>query len=375
MDGGIEIFKSKRALKTIHRLMALGLLAGVFGCRPEPVNRTDAEIPDREEVLADWHGLVVGGELVKVGSMEGPDHQVLGRISGAAFVGSGLAIADSHTNRIHWYDRNGHHVVSAGGTGDGPGEFRRIHSLDVLPDGTLAALDLGGKIEFFGSDGNHKESIRFPGNSREMCLLDSTVVIHGRRNSDWYAPLHLMDLADGEWTSIGEIQIPDHLRVNPSNERVLISASNSAKIACVAGRIVFARSYDGLVSAMDRNGSVHWDVVIPEYVSEELKWVPGMGLRHTSPEGAEAYHMVWGATGIGEFVSVQIVRMPKRGDPSIFSVFLDINSGEVLGKDDSLPQWIVAADGDRIAVASGDGLVETRKTPIPELVTYSITWR
>jgi len=365
--------QSSKMPRTVQWILALGLLPSALGCHSEGRNGTNTGLLSDEEVLPDWHGVAVDGELWRVGRSDGPEHEVLGMISDAVFLGPGLALADSHSNRIHWYDRNGRHRVSAARRGGGPAEFRRIHTLDILPDGTLAALDLAGKVEFFDGEGEHKETLQFPGSARDMCLIDSTVVVLGNSIDEPNSPFHRVDLPGNAWTSFGEIRIPDHLAGDDSNEgrkRVLQNNFRKGAIACVAGRIVFARTTDGTVSALDENGSVLWERRIPGYVGEVLEWVPGRGLGHSAPEGVSEGHMVWGITGLGETVAVQIARISTTyggtlEEVPLFSVFLDIYSGKVLGKNDSLPQMLLAASEGRIAVAN--------RTPVPQIVTYSIT--
>ncbi len=353
---------SRPSFLTVDFLIAIGFFVVISGCQPETDGATtDAGTPLGGEVMTDWHGVTLVDELWKVGRFEGAEHEVLGRIADVTFVGSGLAIFDSHSNRIHWYDSTGQHEVSTGGSGGGPGEFRMVHSLDLVPDGTLAALNLGGGIEFFDKDGHSQGSVRFPGSAREMCVMDSTLVVLGTLGSS-DLPLHLMDLADSTWTSIGRTDVPE---TGSPHRRLLVGGLIDGRIGCLADRVLYARSSDGTVRALRKDGSVQWEVEMPSFVPIAHEEDGERGIRHGPPEGATEVHGFAGVTRFGGTLAVQIMRLDLRTEElSLSTVFLNLDSGRILGRDDSLP-LIMAAREDRIAI--------TREAPMPEVVVYSIT--
>ena len=345
-------------------LATLGFAVIVTGCHPETEGsaRVGGASPG-EEVLTDWQGVTLVDELWKVGRFDGPEYEALGMIGGVTFVGAGLALSDIQANRIHWYDSSGQHEMSAGGSGEGPGEFEGVKDLDLLPDGTLAALNLGGSIEFFSEDGDPKGSLRFPGSPQEMCLIDSTLVVLGTlAGSD--LPLHVLDLAGGDWTSIGATGVPAS---DSPLRKYLVSGELAGKIGCMADRIVYARSSDGTVRALNRDGSVLWEVKMPSFVAMVHEVDGERGVRHGPPEGATEVHGFLGVWRFGETLAVQIFRQDLSSNEISFStVFLDPASGQIFGKDDSLP-LIMAVTEDRIA--------EGRLLSMPELVVHSITHR
>ncbi len=355
---------SRRIFMNMNLLTALGFFVVISGCHRETDGNTGAAgASPREESPTAWHEVTVVDELWKVGRLDGPEYEVLGRIRDVTFVGAGLALSDGHSNRIHWYDSSGQHEMSAGGSGGGPGEFAMIHSLDLLPDGYLAALNLGGSMEFFSDDGDSKESIRFPGASEEMCLIGSTLVVLGILYGS-ELPLHLIDLADGAWTSIGTTGAPPG---DSPHRRSLVSGYAAGMIGCMADRIIYARSSDGTVRALNRDGSVLWEVKIPFFVARVYEDHGERGIGLYTPEGATEIHGFAGVTRFGQTIAVQILcRHLRTEEFSLSTVFLDLTSGQILGKDDSLP-LIMAAREDRIAVV--------REEPVPEIVVYSITHR
>ncbi|MEX1184509.1 MAG: hypothetical protein WEF86_14965 [Gemmatimonadota bacterium] len=327
-----------------------------------------SDAPPGHESLTPWAAITLVDELWEVGRIDGPEYETLGQVGGVTFVGSGLAVSDSHSNRIHWYDSSGQHRVSAGNTGGGPGEFVMVRNLDVLPDGSLAALDDGGgSIEFFSNDGESTGSLRFQGQLEEMCLIDSTIVVLGTlEGSD--RPLHLMDLVDGAWRSVG----PGVPMTDDPHWRLLARGLSEGTIGCMDERIIYARSSDGTVRALDRDGTALWEVRVPSFVGRVHEYVPGRGVRHAPPEGATELNGFIGVNQFGRTVAVQVYSLDPRikdlskDDVSIFTVFLDLDSGQILGRDDSLPQ-IVASMDDRVAVVW--------ERPQPQIEVHSITVR
>ena len=357
--------QSRRIFPNINILAALAASVVLIACRPEAEGNRGAAIDSAgEEPMGEWHGVELGDEIWKVGRMEGPEYEVLGKIADVTFVGTGLAVSDSHSDRIHWYDDSGIHRMSAGGSGGGPGEFVRVHSLDILPDGTLVAVDGGSRgIEFFGEDGNSTDHLLFPGSIEEMCLLDSTMVVLGTVD-DSDLPLHLIDLADGSLASIGSTTAPES---DSRNRGALVLGLLGGSIGCMADRIVYARSSDGMVGALDRDGSVLWEVEMPSFLAIVYEDDGERGIKTSAPEGATEFHVFHSVTRFGQTVAVQIQRISLgTRDVSISTVFLELASGEILGEDGSLPM-IMAVKGDRIAVV--------REAPIPELAVYSFSHR
>lgn len=364
-------------------LLTALLVAALTGCQSETEGTAAAPGRDSLDNLADWHGATLATEQWSVGSQDGPEYEVLGRIAGVTFVGAGLAIGDSYSNRIHRYDSSGQHTMSVGGTGGGPGEFRSVGSLGVLPDGTLAALDAGGGVEFFDEQGDPRNSIRFPGNPMELCLLDSTLVVLGTLSGSDH-PLHRYNLPVGGWASFGGTDVSSG--TEDPRQRSLLYQSALGKVACAYERIIYAKSSDGTVVAVAKDGTELWRVQIPSFVALVHEDVGGAGIYNGPPAGAT--HTDWFATvvALGQTVAVQIerthLRHPARGpgappvgtmagsslppEVSLLTVFLDLTSGDLLGKDDSLPRLVAVRD-DRVAVA--------RESPVPQVAVYSLVRR
>lgn len=103
-----------------------------------------------------------------------------------------VVVANGGTNELRYYDSKGHHLVSVGGEGDGPGEFRRLASVAVLSGDTVAAWDAGNlRLSFFDPTGalarsialETSEDVRFP---QFLGVLDDAMIL--ARASLPYAP-------------------------------------------------------------------------------------------------------------------------------------------------------------------------------------------
>lgn len=82
-------------------------------------------------------------ELARIGGLDERAAYALTRVVDAALLpGERLAVADGGSQEIRLFDLVGTHVRSMGGEGNGPGEFRAIRSLALLPGGELLAWDI-----------------------------------------------------------------------------------------------------------------------------------------------------------------------------------------------------------------------------------------
>ena len=76
----------------------------------------------------------------------------LGVVMDVAKTDAGYVIADISNDRLVFLDTGLNPVAMAGGTGDGPGEFRGPYRLLTHAD-TVVALDLRGRVSYLRPDG------------------------------------------------------------------------------------------------------------------------------------------------------------------------------------------------------------------------------
>jgi hypothetical protein len=107
------------------------------------------------------------------------------RVSAASRLSDGrIVVANSGTGALHFYDGSGAILNSVGRLGGGPGEFRTMTSLGVLPGDSLAVYDRSQqRLTIFGPDGSFAKSFRPEGadklgtNTAAAFLSDGTLVI------------------------------------------------------------------------------------------------------------------------------------------------------------------------------------------------------
>lgn len=318
------------------------------GCSPDSRPADSSGGSALESEVADWDESALGEQLWRVGQVEdGPAFEVLGRVTSGAFVGAELAVADAYASEIHLYDSTGMHTLTVGGPGRGPGELVDIRDIGGLSGGQVAVLDVGPVLSVFNGPGAAIESYRFPGRPTQMCTFPDAIVILGvQEGSD--QPIHILNPTDSSWRSIGSVDLPG---TNSPDRAILASSLMDGDIACAGGTIFYARSSDATVQAMDDHGSLRWTTTIPDFVGMEHEDAGERGIRHGPPEGATEVHAFGGIVPLTSVLAVQILRWDLQTNWGGLgtTLFLDISTGEILGRDDSLPT-LLAADQDHIAV-------------------------
>jgi hypothetical protein len=79
---------------------------------------------------------------MRIGEQEGDPNVLFDRVSGVRLLpDGGVVVADGGTSSIRVFDADGTHVVSMGGPGDGPGEFRWLAHLAIRPPDTVLVYD------------------------------------------------------------------------------------------------------------------------------------------------------------------------------------------------------------------------------------------
>jgi hypothetical protein len=129
---------------------AIGVLGGACTTGPEPpesdsvVDSAGIQIVQLEEGAWDPDGRIglSPDPDVSIGAREGPDDQILYRVSGGLVLGDGrIAILSRGARELRYFGASGVLEGRQGGDGEGPGEYRLPVGLWSLPGDTLVVWD------------------------------------------------------------------------------------------------------------------------------------------------------------------------------------------------------------------------------------------
>lgn len=104
----------------------------------------------------------VAAELVTdIGVAEGDPKFQFAHVAHALRLSDGtLLVADGQANEIRAFDAQGKYLRTMGRSGGGPGEFRGLHALYLLPGDTVAAFDYqGARLAFFAPTGSFVRAV------------------------------------------------------------------------------------------------------------------------------------------------------------------------------------------------------------------------
>lgn len=145
-------------------------LVGLLGCARGESNaavvRSDsAGISIVQSAAAQWlpgKEWRLEGPTASIGSIDGPQETQLHRVRAVNLLPDGrIAVANGGTSEIRLYDAAGLWIRSIGRAGDGPGEFRVITGLQVVPPDTLIVFENGeARVTVFVADGGLVSSRR-----------------------------------------------------------------------------------------------------------------------------------------------------------------------------------------------------------------------
>lgn len=95
-------------------------------------------------------------EDLRIGRLEGPPEVTFGDVSRLAVADDGsIHVVDDQVPAVRVFDREGNHLRTLGGEGDGPGEYRRPNGIAVLPDGRVVVRDPGtGRLNVYAAEGD-----------------------------------------------------------------------------------------------------------------------------------------------------------------------------------------------------------------------------
>lgn len=160
----------------------------------------------------DWR---LGPEpLVSIGRMEGEEPYLFTRIFGATMLSDGrIVIGDDGTKELRVFDRQGNHLETWAGEGQGPGEFGPVQlwGLSPLPGDSVIILQYGfAELSVYGPDGEFLR--RFVPESSQRDIQDWSKSLWPRDVSRDGLLLAVQDMlyndpADVEvWDAAGELR-------------------------------------------------------------------------------------------------------------------------------------------------------------------------
>jgi hypothetical protein len=93
----------------------------------------------------------------EIGALESePSHQFTEVVDALLLSDGRIVIGDRGTRELRFFDRDGDHLLTVGRSGQGPGEFRRLHSIDRIRGDTLVVSEWPvGTLAWFDSDGTY----------------------------------------------------------------------------------------------------------------------------------------------------------------------------------------------------------------------------
>ncbi len=103
--------------------------------------------------------------LLSIGDTEGEEPYQLYRVFGATRLSDGrIALVNQGSQEVRYYDPSGEFLASAGGAGEGPGEFRNAFYLWAQPGDTLWVGDyFPWRFNVFGPAGRFLKTVRLEG--------------------------------------------------------------------------------------------------------------------------------------------------------------------------------------------------------------------
>lgn len=118
-------------------------------------------VESHEAIWADGIGWRVEAEpALRIGTVEGSPEMQLFRVVGATRLPDGrIVIANAGSHELRLYDSSGGHLVSVGGEGEGPGEFRSLAALHRFGGDSLFAYDQRlDRLSVFDGGGHYVRS-------------------------------------------------------------------------------------------------------------------------------------------------------------------------------------------------------------------------
>ncbi len=139
----------------MRKIILVSILLFVFGCAEEnnPVQPVEPAILQDTLQVVDSIGVLLGDSCCMFGSIA----------DFTTFSGGRPAVLDRVKGTVSVFDRDGSFLFSAGGLGEGPGEFQYPQKLTCLSSGIIVVGELLGAVNALDENGNYLGRWTMPG--------------------------------------------------------------------------------------------------------------------------------------------------------------------------------------------------------------------
>lgn len=198
-----------------------------------------------------------------IGSEDGPDATLFGRIGKATFLDdTTVAVLDQATPDVRLFSVTGRHLETIGRRGEGPGEFRAPQAVVRSPSGELLVSDARRNIQIFrrGPRGfEHHRTMQLPFGVHTMCFLGKRLFVNATTLDD-STILHQLDDDGTVRNSFGELYRSPNLSVNHQVGRGWIVCDPQRQLV-----YFMSGSLLGEVRAYRLSGELVWRVRVSDY--------------------------------------------------------------------------------------------------------------
>ena len=288
-------------------------------------------------------------EVLSVGLVDGPEEQVFGQIRDVRGLPDGsFLVLDGQAPAIRWFDPEGNQRAAVTSQGEGPGELAQPVAMTTVDEDRLGVLDPGNQrllIFRLEEEGfSYDTSIRVSLNPYGMydgsiCGLADRWVVHALASDG--STMQVYTQTSGEREEGFQEAVPVDEAEFGMYTFIAEPSINSGRLLCSGAwdRIISVPLRQDTVRAFSASGSPVWQHAVKGIVPEGYQVEPVFGFASESGGSHVAVSaMRWDETAV--LVQYRFWR-GSRTDPdstAVESVVLDPESGEELGRTESLPR-------------------------------------
>jgi hypothetical protein len=224
-----------------------------------------------------------------IGTATGDPEYELYNVTGAVRLPDGqIAVLNSGSHEIRFYDGNGQHLRSVGGEGGGPGKFQNPYDLYSLAGDSVVVYDvLQRRLSFFDRDGEYVRSFTLPVNDKRYRAVDffpdGAVLVQGRipseggRQSGPYRDESLFVVFNLEGDSVATLGAFENREMYARTEGGFLGITGRVfgrtTVVATRGSTLFIGTNDGyVIDQYERDGrlirSIRRDIAVP--VTDEM---------------------------------------------------------------------------------------------------------